>query len=85
MPAKTPRTKFLKKTKSETEKKVVSSRVPVAVHDAFNRAVYIADKNGAKLSLSDVIETAMRDAVEEVRKVYDIDCFNNELNFEDKK
>lgn len=71
--------KYLKEFVSEDEKKVVSTRVPVSVADAFNRAIEIASKHNSKLALTDVVETALRDAIMEVEEAFSVDCYTVDM------
>ncbi|MRT64165.1 hypothetical protein FYM84_26910 [Pseudomonas sp. CAH-1] len=75
-------TKYLKQSESKTQRKVVSTRVTVSTANAFSKAVEIAEKNGAHLSLQDVVETALREAIAEVNNAYDIDCWQFEFDLE---
>ena len=72
--------KYLKVNDSRTEKKVVSTRVSTAVADAFTNAVKLAESHGARLQLTDVVETALRDAIAEVSNAYDVDCYSEQLD-----
>ncbi len=74
--------KYLKQSESKTSRKVVSTRVTVSTANAFAKAVEIAEKNGAHLSLQDVVETALKEAIAEVNSAYDVDCWQFEIDLE---
>ncbi len=68
--------KHLKKILKEDEKKVISTRVRTVVLNAFQKASQVAEKEyGYRLSLSDVVETALKEAIDEFavleEKTYD--------------
>jgi hypothetical protein len=48
----------------------VSSRIEKALYDDFVKAKELAKSHGKELRISDVIETAIKLAVEEVNKTY---------------
>jgi hypothetical protein len=85
--------KYLKPNESKIDRKVVSTRVTVSTAYAFAEAVKVAEKNGAQLSLQDVVEIALKDAINEVNNAYDVDCWQwtfdleseNESNNENKE
>ena len=61
-------TKYVVKTTGSKELKTVSARVPEDLYSKFNQAVKIAAENGMELSITKVVQIAMRDAITEVRK-----------------
>ena len=71
--------KWIERKKASAGRKVVSVRVPVEVHAAFQEAVRLIEAKGDKLSLTRVVEIAMRDAIAEVEQIYGVDCFQADL------
>lgn len=60
--------KYLEQSHGSGEKlSNVNARVPQSLHDDFNKCVEFAQQNGMKLSITNVIKTAMQEAINEVR------------------
>ena len=71
---------YLRKKYKSDEKKMVSTRVRTYVLDAFQNASEDANKNGYILSLSEVVETALRHAISEYTEKQDVDFLKIELD-----
>jgi type I site-specific restriction-modification system R (restriction) subunit len=71
--------KYIKKNRKSDEKKVVSTRIKKHIFDAFQNASEASKDYGYSISLSDVVETALIDAVKEFAEVSDIDYLDIEL------
>ena len=65
--------KYVAKNRKEDEKRVVSVRIRRPVFEAFKGASIAAQKYGYSMSLSDVFETAMEDAITEFKEISGID------------
>ena len=65
--------RYLKKKYREDEKKMISTRVRTYVIDAFQKAAEDASKNGYILSLSSVVETALKQAISEYTEAQEVD------------
>jgi hypothetical protein len=61
---------FISEAAEKTEKTTVSSRIEKALYDDFVKAKELAKSHGKELRISDVIETAIKLAVDEVNKTY---------------
>ncbi len=68
MAAKKAETKYVVKTTGSKELKTVSARVPEDLYEKFNKAVKIANENGMELSITKVVQVALREAINEVRR-----------------
>ena len=65
--------KYITKNRKEDEKRVVSVRIRKPVFEAFKGASLAAQKYGYSMSLSDVFETALEDAITEFKEISGID------------
>jgi len=73
-----PREKYVKKNKKENEKKMISTRVHVMTLNAFNNASNDAKENGYSISMTEVIEQALREAVIEYKHISGVDFLDIE-------
>jgi len=71
---------YLRKKYKQDEKKMVSTRVRTYVLDAFQNAAEDANKNGYILSLSSVVEAALRHAISEYTEEQEVDFLKIELD-----
>lgn len=71
---------YLRKKYKRDEKKMVSTRVRTYVLDAFQNAAEDANKNGYILSLSEVVETALRHAISEYTDKREVDFLKIETD-----
>lgn len=76
--------KYVKKDHSKIERKVVSARVDSTVVNAFNDASHDAKSMGYIISMSDVVEIALRDAIDEFSKISGIDYLQKERESKQK-
>ncbi|MFK0734728.1 MAG: hypothetical protein ACIWVG_26860 [Gloeotrichia echinulata HAB0833] len=67
MASKKVESKYVVKTTGSKELKTVSARVPSDLYEKFNNAVKLAAENGMELSITKVVQVAMREAIKEVR------------------
>ena len=65
--------KYVTKNRKEDEKRVGSVRIRRPVFEAFKGASLAAQKYGYSMSLSGVFETAMEDAITEIKEISGID------------
>jgi hypothetical protein len=70
--------KYIKKNHKEDEKKVMSTRVRSIVFDAFQNASEAANGYGYSISLSNVVETALKETIAELAEVCGIDYLDEE-------
>jgi len=61
--------RYLKKNQKEDEKKMISTRIRTHVIDAFQNASEDASLNGYTLTLSSIVERALKDAIGEYAEV----------------
>ena len=61
--------RYLKKNQKEDEKKMISTRIRTHVIDAFQNASEDASSNGYTLTLSSIVERALKDAIGEYAEV----------------
>ena len=81
--------KYVKKNRKEDEKKVMSTRVRSIVFDAFQNASEAAKDYGYSISLSDVVETALKETITELADEIGINYLDEEYkkltkNWEDE-
>ena len=57
----------------------MSVRVPKELHAAFQEAARFIDVKGDRLSLTRVVEIAMQDAIDEVERIYGVDCYQADI------
>jgi len=81
--------KYVKKNRKEDEKKVMSTRVRSIVFDAFQNASEAAKDHGYSISLSDVVETALKETITELADEIGINYLDEEYkkltkNWEDE-
>jgi len=81
--------KYVKKNRKEDEKKVMSTRVRSIVFDAFQNASEAAKDHGYSISLSDVVETALKETITELAGEIGINYLDEEYkkltkNWEDE-
>lgn len=67
MAGKKAESKYVVKTTGSKELKTVSARVPTDLYEMFNNAVKLAAENKMELSITKVVQVAMREAIKEVR------------------
>ena len=72
--------RYLKKNYKEDEKKMISTRIRTCVIDAFQKASEDASLNGFTLSLSLVVEEALKHAISEYKDEKGIDFLKIELD-----
>ena len=72
--------KYLKRKSKEDEKKMISTRVRICVIDAFMNASEDASLNGFTLSLSSVVEEALKQAISEYKEEKGKDFLKIELD-----
>lgn len=75
---------FLKPAGANESTKTVSARVPTSVYNSFNNAVQVAQRAGMSLSITDVIQEAMKAAVKEVKQACGEQAFQQDLALADK-
>jgi energy-converting hydrogenase A subunit M len=81
--------KYVKKNRKEDEKKVMSTRVRSIVFDAFQNASEAAKDHGYSISLSNVVETALKETITELADEIGINYLDEEYkeltkNWEDE-
>jgi len=72
--------KYLKRKSKEDEKKMISTRVRTCVIDAFMNASEDASLNGFTLSLSSIVEQALKQAISEYKEEKGKDFLKIELD-----
>ena len=72
--------RYLKKNYKEDEKKMISTRVRTCVIDAFQKTSEDASLNGFTLSLSSVVEEALKHAISEYKDETGKDFLKSELD-----
>lgn len=70
--------KYVKKNHGSVEKKVISARIDSAVAKAFQNASVDAKSEGYSMSMSDVIEIALRDAIDEFSNISGVEYLKGE-------
>lgn len=71
--------KYVVKTTGNKELKTVSARVPKDLYDTFNKAVKIGSENNMEISITRVVQVAMQDAINEIRKEVGEDKLQGDL------
>jgi DNA-binding ferritin-like protein (Dps family) len=77
--AKESKLKFLTKAEEGKELKTVSARIPKALYDDFYKAAKLAQENGFDLSITTVMQEAMREAIKEVKSCVGVDKLQGDL------
>lgn len=60
---------FITEAKQKDEKVTVSARIDKTVFDDFQTAKMLAKKKGFELRITDIVETAIKLAIEETNKL----------------